>query len=190
MSHTPARGINPPRLSGIPTPGSRPGTATGIPGRPRSSTGSNTIHAPRDTEAMSKALQEAIKANDPTRYSNELSPQLPSATFSVSGRRSVAGIQRPPSAASTSSSRSKTPVSATSARPRASLPARPESRTNIGRSLSHRSRRIILMAGLHHPFLVGRHPLTHLPKPSRRQQRRNQRSLRLRLEPVRASMWE
>ncbi|CAE6505546.1 unnamed protein product [Rhizoctonia solani] len=140
MSHTPARGIPAPRLSGIPTPGSRPGTAaSGIPGRPRSSTGSNTMHAPRDSEAMSKALQDAIKAHDPTRYgSNELSPQLPSATFSVSGRRSVAGIQRPPSVASTSSTRSKTPVSATSAsRPRASLPARPESRTsNIGRSLS------------------------------------------------------
>ncbi|CAE7228380.1 unnamed protein product [Rhizoctonia solani] len=139
MSHTtPGRAINPPRLSGIPTPGSRPGTATGIPGRPRSSTGSNTIHAPRDSEAMSKALQDAIKAHDPTRYSNELSPQLPSATISVSGRRSVASMQRPPSAASTSSTRSKTPVSATSAsRPRTSLPARPESRTsNIGRSLS------------------------------------------------------
>ncbi|CAE6417958.1 unnamed protein product [Rhizoctonia solani] len=139
MSHTPARSINPPRLSGIPTPGSRPGTAaSGIPGRPRSSTGTYTTHGPRDSEAMSKALQDAIKAHDPTRYSNELSPQLPSATFSVSGRRSVTGNQRPPSVASTSSTRSKTPVSATSAsRPRTSLPARPESRTsNIGRSLS------------------------------------------------------
>ncbi|CAE6539780.1 unnamed protein product [Rhizoctonia solani] len=139
MSQTPARGINPPRLSGIPTPGSRPSTAaSGIPGRPRSSTGTYTTHAPRDSEAMTKALQDAIKAHDPTRYSAELSPQLPSATISVSGRRSVAGIQRPPSVASTSSTRSKTPVSATSVnRPRASLPARPESRTsNIGRSLS------------------------------------------------------
>ncbi|CAE6462625.1 unnamed protein product [Rhizoctonia solani] len=140
MSHTPARGIPAPRLSGIPTPGSRPGTAqSGIPGRPRSSTGSYTMMAPRDSEAMSMALQEAIKAHDPTRYaSNELSPQLPSATVSVSGRRSVAGMQRPPSVASTSSSRAKTPVSATSAtRPRASLPSRPESRqSNIGRSLS------------------------------------------------------
>ncbi|CCO29777.1 hypothetical protein BN14_03797 [Rhizoctonia solani AG-1 IB] len=140
MSHTPARGIPAPRLSGIPTPGSRPGTAqSGIPGRPRSATGSNTMMAPRDTEAMSMALQEAIKAHDPTRYANnELSPQLPSATVSISGRRSVASIQRPPSVASTSSSRAKTPVSATSAnRPRASLPSRPESRqSNIGRSLS------------------------------------------------------
>ncbi|KAJ1304313.1 hypothetical protein OPQ81_005473 [Rhizoctonia solani] len=139
MSHTtPGRGMTTPRLSGIPTPGSRPGTAaSGIPGRPRSSTGSNTMHAPRDSEAMSRALQEAIKAHDPTKYS-EPSPQLPSATVSISGRRSVAGTQRPPSVASTSSTRSKTPVSATSAtRPRASLPSRPESRTsNIGRSLS------------------------------------------------------
>ncbi|ELU38460.1 CAP-Gly domain-containing protein [Rhizoctonia solani AG-1 IA] len=140
MSHTPARGIPTPRLSSIPTPGSRPGTAqSGIPGRPRSSTGTNTTMAPRDSEAMSMALQDAIKAHDPTRYANnELSPQLPSATVSISGRRSVAGSHRPPSVASTSSSRAKTPVSATSAtRPRASLPSRPESRqSNIGRSLS------------------------------------------------------
>ncbi|KAF8756930.1 hypothetical protein RHS01_04070 [Rhizoctonia solani] len=69
------------RLSSIPTPGSRPGTAqSGIPGRPRSSTGTNTTMAPRDSEAMSMALQDAIKAHDPTRYANnELSPQLPSA---------------------------------------------------------------------------------------------------------------
>ncbi|KAG8709992.1 hypothetical protein FRC09_000365, partial [Ceratobasidium sp. 395] len=151
---TPARSIPGPRVSGIPAPGLRSGIPT--PGlRPRSSTGSNTTLAPRtaDAETMSKALQDAIRAHDPSRHSNEsLSPPFSSA--SVSGRRSVAAIVRPPSAASTSSSRvpsdqhriparSKTPVSATSTSsraaftPRASLASRPDSRaSNIGRSLS------------------------------------------------------
>ncbi|KAG8773074.1 hypothetical protein FRC12_002746 [Ceratobasidium sp. 428] len=151
---TPARSIPGPRVSGIPAPGLRSGIPT--PGlRPRSSTGSNTTLAPRtaDAETMSRALQDAIRAHDPSRHSNEsLSPPFSSA--SVSGRRSVAAIVRPPSAASTSSSRvpsdqhriparSKTPVSATSTSsraaftPRASLASRPDSRaSNIGRSLS------------------------------------------------------
>lgn len=127
-----------------------------MPGsRPRSSTGSNTVVAPRsgaDTEAMSRALADAIRANDPGRYSSSdnLSPQ-----FSASGRRSVAGLVRPPSAASTSSAmssrvpsetqrappaRSKTPAGTaprSAYTPRASLTSRPESRaSNAGRSLS------------------------------------------------------
>ncbi|QRW08003.1 CAP-Gly domain protein [Ceratobasidium sp. AG-Ba] len=150
---TPARPA--PRVSGIPGPGARSGIPTPGITRPRSSTGSNTVGAPRssgpDTEAMNRALQDAIRANDPSRHSSEsLSPPF-SAAASVSGRRSVAGGARPPSVASSSSNRlppprSKTPVSAVSATstssrtafaPRASLPSRPDSRaSNIGRSLS------------------------------------------------------
>ncbi|KAG8683897.1 hypothetical protein FRC08_014012, partial [Ceratobasidium sp. 394] len=153
---TPAR--NGPRVSGIPTPGARSGIPT--PGRPRSSTGSNTMGAPRlgtDLDAMSKALQDAIRANNPARHSGESLPP-PFSSTGVSGRRSVAGVARPTSVASTSSGmgsrvpsdqqhrvppRSKTPVSATSTSsrtaftPRASLASRPDSRaSNIGRSLS------------------------------------------------------
>ncbi|KAG9099964.1 hypothetical protein FRC07_010456, partial [Ceratobasidium sp. 392] len=140
---TPAR--TGPRVSGIPTPGLRSGIPT--PGsRPRSSTGSNTTLAPRDTEAMSKALQDAIRANDPSRHSTEsLSP--PFSAVSASGRRSVAGVVRPPSVASSSRvpseqqyKRSKTPVSATSTSSRATFAprvSRPDSRaSNVGRSLS------------------------------------------------------
>lgn len=121
---TPAK----PRLSAIPTPGRV--SAIPTPGaRSRSSSivhQSKPAHPPNDD--ISRALAEAIKANDPSHHralplsatssTSSLSPQSISHSLS-SGRRSVAG--RPLSAASSSSikvpERVKTPVSTRPSRP-------------------------------------------------------------------------
>lgn len=109
---TPAK----PRQSGIPGPGKLSSIPT--PGRSRSS--SDVYH-----DDISRALVDALKANDPSNHRNpllvnssSLSPQ--SITHSASsGRRSVVG--RLPSATSSSAKiqeRSRTPTSArTSSRP-------------------------------------------------------------------------
>jgi CAP-Gly domain-containing linker protein 1 len=114
---TPAK----PRLSSIPTPGRV--SAIPTPGsRSRSSSSvyqSKPVHPSNDD--ISRALADAIRANDPSQHrplplsatssTSSLSPQTLSYSLS-SGRRSVAG--RPSSAASTSSARisdrAKTPV--------------------------------------------------------------------------------
>lgn len=114
MSTTPGK----PRISGIPTPGKSTGIPT--PGRFRSvsNVNNNTTHDP-DVEYASRALVDAIKANDPsqhrtslTRSSSPFSSSQSTGT-SLSGRRSVTGR---PSAASVPNAlhpRAKTP----SARP-------------------------------------------------------------------------
>ncbi|KDQ21188.1 hypothetical protein BOTBODRAFT_49876 [Botryobasidium botryosum FD-172 SS1] len=55
-----------PRVSGIPTPGAR---TSGIPtpGRPRSSAGGHSA-ASDDADAMSRALSDAIRANNPSQH--------------------------------------------------------------------------------------------------------------------------
>ena len=109
-SITPAR----PRPSAIPTPGTR-------------SRSSSNVYQPKSAHPtnvdISRALADAIRANDPSHHrplplsatssSSSLSPQ----TFSYSGTRSVG---RPSSSASTAS-RAKTPVSA---RPSSRPPSR------------------------------------------------------------------
>jgi len=120
------------RPSAIPTPGRV--SAIPAPGtRSRSSSNVYQTKQPRfDNDDISRALAEAIKANDPSQHrpmplsasssTSSLSPQAISHSLS-SGRRSVAG--RPTSAASTSSAkvqeRSRTPVSA---RPTSRPPSR------------------------------------------------------------------
>jgi len=132
MSTTPGK----PRISGIPTPGK----STGIPspGRFRSvsSVNINTIHDP-DAEYASRALADAIKANDPsqhrqslTRSSSPFSSSQSTGGTLPSGRRSVAGR---PSASSVPSS----------LHPRAKTPsARPQSRQSdvFSRSTSRANR--------------------------------------------------
>lgn len=124
---TPAK----PRQSGIPAPGRVSSIPT--PGRARSS--SNVYQNAQTSEDVSRAFEDAIKANDPSTYRNislahststsSLSPQA----VTHSGRRSVAG--RPTSAASTSSSklqeRARTPNSARMA-------SRPSSRSEVHKS--------------------------------------------------------
>jgi len=108
-----------PRLSALPTPGRVSSIPT--PGRSRSSSSVYQTNPPAQSEDISRAFADAIKANDPSQHRNislstnntaaSLSPQ--SGAFALSGRRSVAG--RPSSAASTSSlkvqERAKTPTS-------------------------------------------------------------------------------
>ncbi|KAG6868925.1 hypothetical protein C0993_007699 [Termitomyces sp. T159_Od127] len=105
------------RQSGIPGPART--SAIPTPSRSRaSSTVLNPNPNPSDVEYMSRAFAEAIKANDPAHHrpslTNTASVSPKSASFSQSGRRSVAA--RPSSVASTSSSsgtqypRAKTPV--------------------------------------------------------------------------------
>lgn len=111
------------RPSAIPTPG----RISGIPTQGTRSRSSSIVYQTKltrsDNDDISRALAEAIKANDPSQHrpiplsasssSSSLSPQAISHSLS-SGRRSVAS--RPTSSASTSSARvqelSKTPVSA------------------------------------------------------------------------------
>ncbi|KAI6046219.1 hypothetical protein EDC04DRAFT_2632497 [Pisolithus marmoratus] len=106
-----------PRVSGIPPPAKSSGIPT--PGRFRSSSNVNphTAHD-SDTDYASRALADAIKANDPSQHRSSLvhgsSPSSSSRATLFSGRRSVAG--RPSSAASIPGvvpARAKTP----SARP-------------------------------------------------------------------------
>lgn len=113
MSTTPGK----PRVSGIPPPAKFSGIPT--PGRLRSSSNVNahTTHD-ADTDYASRALVDAIKANDPAQHRSSLvqgsSPSSSSRSTLFSGRRSVAG--RPSSAASVPGvipARAKTP----SARP-------------------------------------------------------------------------
>lgn len=113
-SITPAR----PRLSAIPTPGTRSRSSSNV-------YQSKSAHPQNDD--ISRALADAIRANDPSHHrplplsatasSSSLSPQTLSYSLS-SGSRSVAA--RPSSSASTAS-RAKTPVSA---RPSSRPPSR------------------------------------------------------------------
>jgi CAP-Gly domain-containing linker protein 1 len=169
MPQTPG-GRGAPRMSGIPTPGARSTSGIPTPGRPRSTTHgqsdnqwrpSNPSEFLNDAEAM-RALNEAIRANDPAQHRLTADSLLSSVSSDVSGRRSAAG--KPPSSyiaprASTSSAassnsnaglRPKTPSSAasssfrTSQTPRSSttsVSSRPASRTSdvFGRTPSRQS---------------------------------------------------
>jgi CAP-Gly domain-containing linker protein 1 len=105
------------RQSAIPTPGRVSGLPT--PGRLRStSAASQQASLPAlESDTMSRAFADAIKANDPALHragrisepaNPSLSPKGPLAFLPQSGRRSVAG--RPSSAASTSSTAGATPA--------------------------------------------------------------------------------
>ncbi|KAF9446402.1 hypothetical protein P691DRAFT_188428 [Macrolepiota fuliginosa MF-IS2] len=93
-----------PRQSGIPTPG-RTGIPT--PGRSRSVSSVPQSFQASDAEYMTRALADAIKANDPAQHRiSQTESQSSSPHFLQSGRRSVAerhSIARPPE-------RAKTPV--------------------------------------------------------------------------------
>lgn len=113
MSTTPGKT----RQSAIPTPGRASGLPT--PGRLRStSAASQQPSLPaQESDTMSRAFADAIKANDPALHragrisepaNPSLSPKGPLAFLPQSGRRSVAG--RPSSAASTSSTAGATPA--------------------------------------------------------------------------------
>jgi CAP-Gly domain-containing linker protein 1 len=113
MSITPGKT----RQSAIPTPGRASGLPT--PGRLRStSAASQQVTLPaQESDTMSRAFADAIKANDPILHragrisepaNPSLSPKGPLGFLPQSGRRSVAG--RPSSAASTSSTAGATPA--------------------------------------------------------------------------------
>ncbi|KAL4078456.1 hypothetical protein V8B97DRAFT_2021512 [Scleroderma yunnanense] len=101
MSTTPGK----PRISGIPTPGKSSGIPTSGRFRSVSNVNSITIHDP-DAEYASRALADAIKANDPAHHRSSLARSaspfsasqstgcaLPSGRRSVAGRPSVTSIQ-------------------------------------------------------------------------------------------------
>jgi CAP-Gly domain-containing linker protein 1 len=103
------------RQSAIPTPGKTSSIST--PGRLRStSVASQQSGLPmQDSDSMSRAFADAIKANDPALHRTgrisepgNLSPKAPLSFLPHSGRRSVAG--RPSSAASSSSNAGATPA--------------------------------------------------------------------------------
>lgn len=93
-----------PRQSGIPAPG-RTGIPT--PGRSRSVSSALQSTQSNDVDYMSRALADAIKANDPAQHRFSRADSQSSSPRSLqSGRRSVAerqSITRPPE-------RAKTPV--------------------------------------------------------------------------------
>ena len=73
------------RTSGIPAPGK-----SGIPGRSRSASNPQ-LAQPNDAEHMSRALSDAIKANDPAQHRLPQTGSRPSSPHSVkSARHSVA----------------------------------------------------------------------------------------------------
>ena len=159
-----------PRTSGIPTPGARSTSGIPTPGRPRSTThgqsdnqwkSSNQSEFSTDADAM-RALNDAIRANDPAHHRLTADSLLSSVSGDASGRRSATG--KPPSSfiaprASTSSAassnsntglRPKTPSSVASSSfrtaqtPRSSttsVSSRPASRTSdvFGRTPSRQS---------------------------------------------------
>jgi CAP-Gly domain-containing linker protein 1 len=103
------------RQFAIPTPGKTSGIPT--PGRIRStSVASQQSGLPmQDSDSMSRAFADAIKANDPALHRTgrisepgNLSPRAPHSFLPHSGRRSVAG--RPSSVASSSSNAGATPA--------------------------------------------------------------------------------
>ncbi len=113
MSTTPGKA----RQSTIPTPGRMSGLPT--PGRLRStSAASQQASLPtQESDTISRAFADAIKANDPALHragrvsepaNPSLSPKGPLSFLPHSGRRSVAG--RPSSAASSSSTAGTTPA--------------------------------------------------------------------------------
>ncbi|KAI0278516.1 hypothetical protein BGY98DRAFT_1096749 [Russula aff. rugulosa BPL654] len=113
MSTTPGKT----RLSAIPTPGKMTGIPT--PGRIRSaSSASQQPGLPtQESDTMSRAFADAIKANDPALHrtgrisepaNSPLSPRAPQSFLPQTGRRSVAG--RPSSSASASSTAGATPA--------------------------------------------------------------------------------
>lgn len=91
-----------PRQSGIPAPG-----RTGIPTPGRSRSVSSVLQSaqPNDADYMSRALADAIKANDPAQHRIlQTDPQFSSSHSLQSGRRSVAerhNVTRPPERAKT-----------------------------------------------------------------------------------------
>ncbi|KAI9437750.1 hypothetical protein H4582DRAFT_1957334 [Lactarius indigo] len=120
MSTTPGKV----RQSAIPTPGKTSGIPT--PGRLRSSSiaSQQSAQLPQESDSMSRAFADAIRANDPALHragrvsepgNPSLSPRAPLSFLPQSGRRSVTG--RPSSAASSSSHAGATPA-------RPTLPAR------------------------------------------------------------------
>ncbi|KAI9509749.1 hypothetical protein F5148DRAFT_1374978 [Russula earlei] len=119
MSTTPGKA----RQSAIPTPGKTSGIPT--PGLFRSASVSSQRPSPttQESDAMSRAFADAIKANDPVLHKTgriseptnpPLSPKGPHSFLPPSGRRSVAG--RPSSAASSSSTAGATPGTTRSSR--------------------------------------------------------------------------
>ena len=113
MSATPGKA----RQSAIPTPGRTSGLPT--PGRLRSTSSASqqTSLPTQETETLSRAFADAIKANDPALHragrvsepaNPSLSPKGPLSFLPQSGRRSVAG--RPSSVASSSSTAGTTPA--------------------------------------------------------------------------------
>jgi CAP-Gly domain-containing linker protein 1 len=177
-SQTPTRSV--PRLSGLPTPGR---TSIPTPGRPRSATGG---HGPEgftrpnlDSEDMTKALSEAIRANDPSshRISDASSIGAPEATPIMPGRRSAAGGLRPSLVTASRSSsthsapsgyadptpktpitsfRSKTPVTSTpGASSRMPFTPRQSFASNRPDSRASESRSSSRLGGIVRPFEVG-----------------------------------
>ncbi|KAH9083415.1 hypothetical protein EDB83DRAFT_2511738 [Lactarius deliciosus] len=131
MSTTPGKV----RQSAIPTPGKTSGIPT--PGRLRSSSiaSQQSGQLPQESDSMSRAFADAIKANDPALHragrisepgNPSLSPRGPLSFLPQSGRRSVTG--RPSSAASSSSHAGATPARPTIAARTKTPSARPPSR--------------------------------------------------------------
>ncbi|KAH9176435.1 hypothetical protein EDB89DRAFT_2112828 [Lactarius sanguifluus] len=130
MSTTPGKV----RQSAIPTPGKTSGIPT--PGRLRSSSiaSQQSGQLPQESDSMSRAFADAIKANDPALHRGRisepgnpsLSPRGPLSFLPQSGRRSVTG--RPSSAASSSSHAGATPARPTMAARTKTPSARPPSR--------------------------------------------------------------
>ncbi|KAH9048365.1 hypothetical protein EDB84DRAFT_1457717 [Lactarius hengduanensis] len=131
MSTTPGKV----RQSAIPTPGKTSGIPT--PGRLRSSSiaSQQSGQLPQESDSMSRAFADAIKANDPALHragrisepgNPSLSPRGPLSFLPQNGRRSVTG--RPSSAASSSSHAGATPARPTIAARTKTPSARPPSR--------------------------------------------------------------
>jgi CAP-Gly domain-containing linker protein 1 len=131
MSTTPGKV----RQSAIPTSGKTSSIPT--PGRLRSSSTASqqSSQLPQESEFMSRAFADAIKANDPALHRTgrisepanpSPSPRAPLSLFPQSGRRSVTG--RPSSAASSSSHAGATPARPTLATRTKTPSARPLSR--------------------------------------------------------------
>ena len=130
MSTTPGKV----RQTAIPTPGKTSGIPT--PGRLRStSTASQSGQLPQESDSLSRAFADAIKANDPALHRTgrisepanlSPSPRAPLSLLPQSGRRSVTG--RPSSAASSSSHAGATPARPTLATRTKTPSVRPPSR--------------------------------------------------------------